>query len=84
MNIYLSTGIAYSYPDAKGLGGNTTTAEVARKFFFSDVLRKRVVDLCPLLYRAAMEKILFNDLIILRLMSCDYTLLPAKIGRKLL
>ena len=73
-------GIAYSYPDAKGLGGNTTTAGVARKFFFSEVLRQRVVDLCPMLFREAMKKILFNDLILLRLMSCDYTLLPDKIG----
>ena len=77
--LYIS-GIAYSYPDAKGLGGNTTTAGVARKFFNSEVLRQRVVDLCPMLYREAMQRILFNDLILLRLMSCDYSLLPDKIG----
>ena len=54
---------------------------MARKIYKSPVLRKRVVDMCPVLYRAAMDAILFNDLILLRLMSCDYRLLYEKIGK---
>ena len=38
------------------------------------------MDLCPALYRNAFEKILFNDLIILRLISCRYRVLVDKIG----
>ena len=73
-------GVAYAFPDAKGFGGNTTTAALARKVFGSSNMRSRLVQLVPHLYRPAMEKILLNDLILLRLMSCDYKLLPAKIG----
>ena len=73
-------GVAYAFPDAKGFGGNTTTAALARKVFGSSNMRSRLVQLVPRLYRPAMEKILLNDLILLRLMSCDYKLLPAKIG----
>ena len=74
-------GVAYGFPDAKGFGGTTTTGQVARKFFNSDVLRTRLVNLCPEQFRPAMERILFNDLILLRLMSCSYVLLPSKIGK---
>ena len=48
----------------------------------SSVLRKRVVDLVPPLFRSAMDRILFNDLILLRLMSSDYMLLASKIGKR--
>ena len=76
-------GVAYGFPDAKGLGGSTTTAELCRKMLFSKSLRGRMVNLCPELYRSAMRMILVNDLVILRLMSCDYVLLPDKIGIRL-
>ena len=59
-------GVAYGFPDARGLGGNTTTAELCRKMFLSGNLRKRMVNLCPQLYRPAMEQILFNEMILLR------------------
>ena len=74
------TGIAYDFPASGGYGGNTTTSESARKFFSSKELRDRLVHLCPPLYKAAYEKILFNDLTILRLMSCRYEVLVDKIG----
>ena len=74
-------GVAYAFPDARGFGGNTTTAQIARKTLSSPVLRQRLVDLCPDVYRQAMEQILLNDLTILRLMSCGYLLLPSKIGK---
>ena len=73
-------GVAYGFPDAKGFGGTTTTAEVARKILSEEALRKRLVNLCPVIYRAAMASILLNDLTLLRLMSCSYLLLPEKIG----
>ena len=76
--IYL--GIAYDFPDSNGYGGNTTTSEACRKFYRSTELRGRLVDLCPPLYRNAFEQILFNDLIILRLISCRYRVLVEKIG----
>ena len=44
-------------------------------------LRDRLVKLCPPLYRAAYERLLFNDLIILRLISCRYKVLVDKIGK---
>ena len=72
--------MAYAFPDAKGFGGSTTTAAVARKVFTSSNMRERLVKLTPELYRPAMRKILLNELILLRLMSCDYKLLPDKIG----
>ena len=59
-------GVAYGFPDARGLGGNTTTAEMCRKMFLSRNLRMRIVSLCPELYRPAMERILFNEMILLR------------------
>ena len=59
-------GVAYGFPDARGLGGNTTTAELCRKMFMSRNLRMRMVNLCPELYRPAMEQILFNEMILLR------------------
>ena len=74
-------GVAYGYPDAKGCGGTTTTGEVARKMFCEEELRSRIVKLVPQEFRPAMEKILFQDMILLRLMSCDYLLLPEKINR---
>ena len=52
---------------------------MARKILSEEALRKRLVDLCPVIYRAAMASIL--DLTLLRLMSCSYLLLPDKIGR---
>jgi hypothetical protein len=67
----------------KGCGGTTTTGEVARKIFHEEVLRERLVKLVPEVFRPAMRKILFQDLILLRLMSCDYVLLPDKIGKSL-
>ena len=73
--------MAYAFPDAKGFGGNTTTAAVARKVLSSPNMRNRLVQLTPQLYRPAITRILFNDLILLRLMSCDYKLLPDKIGK---
>ena len=45
-------------------------------------MRERLVKLTPELYRPAMRKILLNELILLRLMSCDYKLLPDKIGQE--
>ena len=74
------TGIAYDFPDSNGYGGNTTTSEACRKFYRSSELRSRLVNLCPNLYKNAFEQILFNDLIILRLISCRYRLLVDKIG----
>ena len=65
----------------QGFGGTTTTGELARKIYGSEALRNRIVQLCPVIYRPAMAQILFNDFILLRLMSCDYDLLPDKIGR---
>ena len=57
---------------------------MARKIYHSSILRQRLVNLCPVLYRPVMDSILFNDLVvILRLMSCDYQLLPSKIGEAL-
>ena len=47
----------------------------------SEELRARLVKLCPPLYRGTFEKILFNDLLILRLMSCRYNVLVNKIGK---
>ena len=79
--MYFFAGIAYDYPDSGGRAGNTTTSEAARKVFMSKELRDRLVNLCPLLYKAAYEKILVNDLIILRLMSCRYEVLVDKIGK---
>ena len=80
INIILALGVAYAFPDSKGFGGNTTTAQLARKVFHSEELRGRMVNLCPEIYKQAMSRILFNDVILLRLMSCDYLPLPAKIG----
>ena len=74
-------GVAYAFPDAKGFGGNTTTAALARKVFGSTNMRNRLVQLVPQLYRPAITRILLNDLTLLRLMSCSYKLLPSKIGR---
>ena len=76
------TGIAYDFPASGGYGGNTTTSESARKVFKSKELRDRLVNLCPPLYKAAYEKILLNDLTILRLMSCRYEVLVHKIGNQ--
>ena len=73
--------MAYGYPDSKGCGGTTTTGEVARKMFHSEELRNRMVKMVPDVFRPAVSQILFNDLILLRLMSCDYLLLPDKIGK---
>ena len=55
--------------------------EVARKVYGSSVLRQRIVSLCPPLYQSVMAMVLFNDLVLLRLISCDYQLLPSKIGK---
>ena len=57
---------------------------MARTFFASPVLRMRLGNLCPESHREAMDQILVNDLTILRLMNCDYTLLPEKIARTIL
>ena len=46
----------------------------------SKELRDRLVRLCPPLYRVAYERLLFNDLLILRLISCRYKVLVDKIG----
>ena len=78
---FLFAGIAYDFPDSGGRAGNTTTSEAARKVFMSKELRDRLVNLCPPLYKAAYEKILANDLTILRLMSCRYEVLVDKIGK---
>ena len=67
--------------DIKGCGGTTNTGEVARKIFHEEELRNRLVKLVPEVFRPAIQKILFQDLILLRLMSCDYLLLPEKIGK---
>ena len=67
--------------DIKGCGGTTTTGEVARKIFHEEELRNRLVKLVPEVFKPAIQKILFQDLILLRLMSCDYLLLPEKIGK---
>ena len=75
-------GVAYDFPASGGYGGNTTTSESARKVFKSKELRDRLVNLCPPLYKAAYEKILLNDLLILRLMSCKYEVLVDKIGNQ--
>ena len=68
------------FPDAKGIGGSTTTTAMARKVFHSSNMRNRLVQLVPPLYRAAIERILLNDLVLMRLMSCDFKLLPDKIS----
>ena len=81
--LFFALGVAYAFPDSKGFGGNTTTAQLARKVFHSEELRGRLVKLCPRIYQQTMARILFNDLILLRLMSCDYLLEPAKISRKI-
>ena len=73
--------MAFAFPDAKGFGGSTTTGPVARKVFKSSNLRNRLVQLVPELYRPAFERIMLNESVLLRLMSCDYKLLPAKIGK---
>ena len=49
--------------------------------FHSEELRNRMVKMVPDVFRPAVSQILFNDLILLRLMSCDYLLLPDKIGK---
>ena len=77
----LIAGIAYDFPDSGGYGGNTTTSESCRKVYRSSELRGRLVDLCPPLYKAAFERIFFNDCILLRLISCRYRVLVNRIGR---
>ena len=79
----LFVGLAYDFPDSGGYGGNTTTAEAARKFYKSEVLRERLVSLCPDPYIESFRQILLNDLIILRLMSCNLHLITDKVGQSL-
>ena len=67
-------GVAYEYPDAKGYGGTTTTAETARKVLKSKTLRDRLVSLCPDEYQEAMSEILLNALTLLNVMSCNKVL----------
>ena len=74
-------GVAFGFPDPKGSGGTTTTAAVARKVYGEPVLRQRLVELCPPMYQMAMDRILFNDMLLLRLMSCDHYLPHDKIGQ---
>ena len=66
-----NVGVAYEYPDAKGYGGTTTTAETARKILKTKALRERLVALCPDEYQDAISEILVNALTLLNLMSCD-------------
>ena len=37
--------------------------------------------MCPIIYRDAFRKVLFNDLLILRLTSCRYRVLVDEIGK---
>ena len=61
--------------------GNLKKGGQRIKVYSSSSLRNRLVNLCPELYRSGITRMLFNDLILLRIMSCDYKLLPSKVGK---
>ena len=44
-----------------GSGGNTTTADAARKVYRMPDLRSRLVDLCPPEHKFVFEEILFHS-----------------------
>ena len=52
-----------------GSGGNTTTAEAARKFYSTPELRQRLVDLCPPKYKFMYEQILFHSKYLLQILD---------------
>jgi len=65
-------GIKYNFPDVSGFGGNSTTGHEARKFFRSQELRERMVEMYP---DEDQEKDVFrefleNDSMIMRLAQC--------------
>lgn len=78
---FLFLGVAYEFPDSSGHGGTTTTSEDARKVFGSTELRQRLVNMAPDAYKAAYDEILFNDYILLRLISCNLRILPDKVDQ---
>ena len=72
-------GIAFNMPTNGGSGGNTTTAEAARKVYQTPELRDRLVALCPDQHKFVFSEILFNTNLILRLLSSDKELMVDKI-----
>ena len=72
-------GIAFNMPTNGGSGGNTTTAEAARKVYQTPELRERLVALCPDQYKFVFGQILFNTNLILRLLSSNKELMVDRI-----
>ena len=72
-------GIAFNMPTNGGSGGNTTTAEAARKVYQTPELRDRLVALCPDQYKFVFGEILFNTNLILRLLSSNKELMVDRI-----
>ena len=72
-------GIAFNMPTNGGSGGNTTTAEAARKVYQTPELRDRLVALCPEQYKFVFGEILFNTNLILRLLSSNKELMVDRI-----
>ena len=54
-------GIAYNMASSGSYGGNTTTAESARKVYKTVEIRERLVALCPDHYKFTFTQILFNS-----------------------
>ena len=54
-------GIAYNMASSGSYGGNTTTAESARKVYKTVEIRERLVALCPDHYKFTYTQILFNS-----------------------
>ena len=61
--------------------GNLKKGSQRIKVYSSSSLRNRLVNLCPELYRSGITRMLFNDLILLRIMSCDYKLLLSEVSK---
>lgn len=92
-------GIAYNMATSGGSGGNTTTAEAARKVYKMPEIRDRLVELCPPRHKFVYDEIITNsefsvietlliitslpDNLLLRLVSSDLLLLPDKLGQYL-
>ena len=53
-------GIAHNMASSGSYGGNTTTAESARKVYKTVEIRERLVALCPDQYKFTFIQILFN------------------------
>ena len=71
--------MAIEFPDAKGLGGTTTTTESARKVYSSVELRNRISNLVDESLRTTMEEVLLNDYAIMRIASCPYRIIVWKL-----